>query len=207
MRPVPKPPQAGAFGAPTQPAAPAFGAGFGQSFGPKPAAPAVPQAGAIDAAKAAAQAVNRRVKFFTAEHFVPYSLPPKDDSKQLDRSRRQGGAAGKQPEISDFKLRPLVMERCVPHGNTFRYYTVVLDRDKHTVNAFGQVDAHKVWEFHPRPGPDNLFQTLAILAIELKVVTLITVSPACSIFYFSLARAMQCAVSHCSLGLYSFDND
>ena len=138
--------------------------------------PAGGAAQVVDSAKAAADSV-KIVKFFTAEHYIPASLT---EDKQSDKTRRQGSASATRPEISDFKQRPLVLERFVRETDHARYphYVVVLDRAKHTVlNHFGQTDGHKAWEVVPRPGPDNLFHMLAILAIELKVSSHLLATP------------------------------
>jgi len=180
-----KPAVAGAFGAAAPGAfgaAPAFGGG---AFGAKPAGgmfgaaqpAAAAAAPAVDPAKAAAREV-KTVKFFSSEHFI--AAPPPED-KVPEKGRARGSAHSRRPEISDLKQRPLVMERFASekdHG-LFPQYIVVLDRAKHTVtNTFGQTDAHKACEVVPRPGPDNLFQMLAILAIEIKV-------PICPYFGFA----------------------
>ena len=160
---APKPAQAGGFGAAAAP----FGGG---AFGAKPAAfgalPTQPAAGgafgaqpaasaqqAVDPAKKAAEAVRaEKPKYFTTEHFVPASGL---DKKSNDKIR--------------IKQRPLILERKSSDGErAFTHYTVVLDRAKYAA-MYGQPDAQKVWMVSPRPGPDNLFQMLAILAIELKV--------------------------------------
>jgi hypothetical protein len=181
VRPVPasggaKPaaaPAAGAFGAP---AASSFGSFGKPAVAPLAMQPAGGAAQVVDSAKAAADSV-KIVKFFTAEHYIPASLT---EDKQSDKTRRQGSASATRPEISDFKQRPLVLERFVRETDHARYphYVVVLDRAKHTVlNHFGQTDGHKAWEVVPRPGPDNLFHMLAILAIELKVSSHLLATP------------------------------
>ena len=143
----------GAFGAKAGP----FGVQAGGTFGVQPA-PAKP---AVDPAKAASEAVRKeKPRYFTTEHFLPASGYEKEPSA---KTRING------PEVVDLKQRPLVKERAFLH---YMHYTVVLDGAKHTVPTYWQSDVPKVGEVFPRPGPDNLFEMLAILAIELKVPVL-----------------------------------
>ena len=160
----------GAFGAPAAPG----GFGGGAFGGPKPAlggfgapqpAVAAPQP-AVDPAREAANKVAEG-KFFSSEHLI--HLPLVEDKQP--QGRRQGSVLGMRTEISDLKQRPMVLERFVSEKEPHFHFTLVLDRAKHTVpNTFGQTDGHKVLNVEPRPGPDNLFQMLAVLAIELKVL-------------------------------------
>lgn len=161
----------GAFGAPAAPG----GFGGGAFGGPKPAlggfgapqpAVAAPQP-AVDPAREAANKVAEG-KFFSSEHLI--HLPLVEDKQP--QGRRQGSVSGMRTEISDLKQRPMVLERFVSEKEPHFHFTLVLDRAKHTVpNTFGQTDGHKILNVEPRPGPDNLFQMLAILAIELKVLS------------------------------------
>ena len=165
---APKPAQAGGFGAAAAP----FGGG---AFGAKPAAfgalPTQPAAGgafgaqpaasaqqAVDPAKKAAEAVRaEKPKYFTTEHFVPASGL---DKKSNDKIR--------------IKQRPLILERKSSDGErAFTHYTVVLDRAKHAaIYSHADAQKNKGVDIFLRPGPDNLFQALAIFAIELKVSVL-----------------------------------
>ena len=164
-----KPSTAPAGGAVGAPAAPAFSGGFGakgggfsaQAGGVFGGQPTVPAQQTVDPAKAASEAAEKP-RYFTTEHFVPASGYEKKPSA---KTRING------PEVADLKQRPLVMEY-VFEERAFLHYTVVLDRAKHTVPTYCQADVQKAWEVCPRPGPDNLFEMLAILAIELKVPVL-----------------------------------
>ncbi len=115
---------------------------------------------AVDPAKAALEAAKEKPKYFTTEHFVPAS----GYEKKLSAKTRVNGQ-----EVWDLKQRPLVMERHRFEERAFLHYTVLLDRSKHIVPTYCPADGQKAWEVYPRPGPDNLFEMLAILAIELKV--------------------------------------
>ena len=77
-------------------------------------------------------------------------------------------------DVPDFKQRPLIMERFGADGCTdFIHYTVVLDRAKHAaIYSHADAQKNKGVDIFLRPGPDNLFQALAIFAIELKVSVL-----------------------------------
>jgi hypothetical protein len=156
------------FGAP---AGSAFGAPAGSAFGAPAAAPA-PAGGAAPGGSMPGFDA-KHVHFFSAEHFVP---APASAVAPEDKLRRQGAHVR-----TEMKQRPLVRERvdtCPQSVNTFPHlgdsyylhYTVVLDRAKHAVlNSFGHNEGQRFLEVEPRPGPDNLFQMLAVFAIELKV--------------------------------------
>jgi len=172
------PTAASGFGAPAAFGAPAVGG----SFGVPAARPAVSSAAAGNTVK--------EVKFFTTEHFIAY-LPA---NKQTENSRRPVSNR-ERPQLArrealntydthqpdDFKQRPIVVERL--HDDETRFpkyvdYIVHLDRAKHTVlNHGGQIDGQRIWKVAPRPGPDNLFHMLAVLAIELKVNHLLMLCP------------------------------
>jgi hypothetical protein len=132
--------------------APAFGAPFGAGaglFGNPTAA-----GGAAQPAAATPEFSAKHVNFFTDEHFQP--LVPEGQPQP----RRPSGV----------HARPEIVERYMEYPQPHTYYTVVLDRTKHAVlNSFGQSDGQRLLEVVPRPGPDNLFQMLAVFAIELKV--------------------------------------
>ena len=162
-----------AFGAPKPFGAPAA-APFGAPAAPfgTPAAAAAPAGGAAPGGSTPSFDA-KHVQFFSAEHFVP---APASAVAPEDKLRRQGAHVR-----TEMKQRPLVRERLDTYPqsvNTFPHlgdphylhYTVVLDRAKHAVlNSFGHNEGQRFLEVEPRPGPDNLFQMLAVFAIELKV--------------------------------------
>jgi hypothetical protein len=166
------PAAANSFGAPAAFGAPAVGGSFGV-----PAARPAPSS-------AAAGSTVKLVKFFTTEHFIAAACLPAD--KQTENSRRPVSNR-ERPQLArrealntydthqpdDFKQRPIVVERFHDDETRFPHYydyIVHLDRAKHTVlHHGGQIDGQRIWKVAPRPGPDNLFHMLAVLAIELKV--------------------------------------
>jgi hypothetical protein len=170
----------GAFGAkPGGALGAGFGAGFGAGAGGGGAAVLGASTGAqeaVDAAKAAAEQV-KKVRYFSTEHLV---VLIEDKQPEKAHARRQTSASAR-PDVSDLKQRPLVLERFVTDKEPMHlHYTLVLDRHKHSVlNTFGQPDALKAMNVEPRPGPDNLFDMLAIFAIELKVTPHVPRGPPC----------------------------
>jgi len=164
------PTAASGFGAPAAFGAPAVGG----SFGVPAARPAV--------SSAAAGSTVKLVKFFTTEHFIAYlpadkqtenSRRPVSNRERPQLARREALNTYDTHQPDDFKQRPIVVERFHDDETRFPHYydyIVHLDRAKHTVlHHGGQIDGQRIWKVAPRPGPDNLFHMLAVLAIELKV--------------------------------------